>query len=61
MIDILKLSKDEQQILFRNTAMQMGVHEAIIEKDYWVCLVLEYPSFESLMSSIKKLEDKINE
>ena len=42
MNDILKLSKEEQQIVFRNTARQMGVHEAIIEKDYWVCLVLDY-------------------
>ena len=42
MIDILRLSKEEQQIIFRNAAMQMGVHEAIIEKDYWVCLVLDY-------------------
>lgn len=42
MNDILKLSEDEKQIVFRNTALQMGVHEAIIEKDYWVCLVLDY-------------------
>jgi predicted nucleotidyltransferase component of viral defense system len=26
--------------LFRETSRQMGVHEAIIEKDFWVCLIL---------------------
>ncbi len=26
--------------LFRETSRTMGVHEAIIEKDFWVCLVL---------------------
>lgn len=39
---ILKLSDEDRQIIFRNTAQKMGVHEAIIEKDYWVCLVLDY-------------------
>jgi hypothetical protein len=42
MHDILKLSLEERRIVFRNTAQKMGVHEAIIEKDYWVCLVLDY-------------------
>ncbi len=26
--------------LFRETAMKMRLHEAIIEKDFWVCCVL---------------------
>ena len=42
MYGILKLSKEERRTIFRNTAQKMGVHEAIIEKDYWVCLVLDY-------------------
>jgi hypothetical protein len=42
MYDILKLSEEERRTIFRNTAQKMGVHEAIIEKDYWVCLVLDY-------------------
>ena len=42
MRDILKLSEEERRTIFRNTAQKMGVHEAIIEKDYWVCLVLDY-------------------
>lgn len=42
MYSILKLSAEEQRTIFRNTAHKMGVHEAIIEKDYWVCLILDY-------------------
>jgi len=42
MYDILRLSEEERRTIFRNTAQKMGVHEAIIEKDYWVCLVLDY-------------------
>jgi len=42
MYNILDLSKEDRRTIFRNTAGGMGVHEAIIEKDYWVCLVLDY-------------------
>jgi len=42
MYSILKLSEEERRTIFRNTAQKMGVHEAIVEKDYWVCLVLDY-------------------
>ena len=33
--------KDLEQII-RNAAQKSGVNEAIIEKDYWVCFVLNY-------------------
>ena len=39
---ILKLPEEERRTIFRNTAQRMGVHEAIIEKDFWVCLTLDY-------------------
>jgi len=42
MYGILSFSEEERRTIFRNTAQKMGVHEAIIEKDYWVCLVLDY-------------------
>ncbi len=42
MYSLLKLSDEERRTIFRNTAQKMGVHEAIIEKDYWVCLALDY-------------------
>jgi len=42
MYGILNTSEDDRRTIFRNTAQRMGVNEAIIEKDYWVCLVLDY-------------------
>ena len=38
MYRIVKYSKEERRILFRNTSQKMNIHEAIIEKDFWVCL-----------------------
>lgn len=36
------LSADERRELFRNTAEKMGLPDAIIEKDFWVCYTLDY-------------------
>jgi len=40
MIELAKGSDRRRQELFRETSRKMGVHEAIIEKDFWVCLIL---------------------
>jgi len=40
--NILDLSAEDRRTIFRNTAQDMGVHDAIIEKDYWVCLILDH-------------------
>lgn len=42
MYGIFRLPEPERRTIFRNTAQKMNIHEAIIEKDYWVCLVLDY-------------------
>ncbi|MEG1717027.1 MAG: nucleotidyl transferase AbiEii/AbiGii toxin family protein [Lachnospiraceae bacterium] len=42
MYRIAKYSEDERRILFRNTSQKMNIHEAIVEKDFWVCLTLDY-------------------
>jgi len=42
MYDIARLPSEEREILFKNTAAKKGLPEAIIEKDFWVCFVLEY-------------------
>ncbi len=42
MFDIARLDPREREILFRNTAMSKGLPESIIEKDFWVCFVLDY-------------------
>jgi hypothetical protein len=42
MYNIAKLSNEERTIIFLNTAAKKGMNEAIIEKDFWVCLTLDY-------------------
>lgn len=42
MIQIAKLPDNDRRELFRNTAAKMGLNDAIIEKDFWVCLTLDY-------------------
>lgn len=42
MIEIAKLSADDRRELFHNTAAKIGLNDAIIEKDFWVCLTLDY-------------------
>lgn len=39
---VARLSADERRELFRNTADKMGLHDAIVEKDFWVCFTLDY-------------------
>ena len=33
---------DDRRVLFRNTADKLGLPDAIVEKDFWVCLTLDY-------------------
>ncbi len=42
MYKLAKLTDKERELIFRNTASKMKVNEAIIEKDFWVVLVLDY-------------------
>lgn len=42
MYRIARLPDDERQELFLNTASRRSVNVAIVEKDFWVCLVLDY-------------------
>ena len=53
MFDIAKLPEPDRKTLFQNTAEKKGIHPAIIEKDFWVCLALKY-LFES-----SKWKDKL--
>ena len=39
---IAVIEAKEREALFRNTAAKMGISEAVIEKDFWVCYMLEY-------------------
>ncbi len=42
MYKIAKASAHEREILFLNTAARKNMNVAIIEKDFWVCLTLDY-------------------
>lgn len=42
MYKIAQLSKQERQELIIATAAKMKVNEAIVEKDFWICLCLDY-------------------
>lgn len=39
---VARLSDGDRRQLFRNTADKMGLHDAIVEKDFWVCFTLDY-------------------
>ncbi|MDR1582484.1 MAG: nucleotidyl transferase AbiEii/AbiGii toxin family protein [Prevotellaceae bacterium] len=39
---ITMLQSKDREALFRNTAYKMGLNAAIIEKDFWVCWMLDY-------------------
>lgn len=39
---IAVIESKEREALFRNTAAKMGISEAVIEKDFWVCYMLDY-------------------
>ena len=42
MIKIAALDKSEREELFLNTSEKLGLPPAIIEKDFWVCYMLDY-------------------
>jgi len=45
MINIAKASNEEREVLFSNAAQRAGIdNPAIVEKDFWVTLVLDYIS-----------------
>lgn len=41
MINFALMDKKERELIFRETARVSGLSEAIIEKDFWVCFMLE--------------------
>ena len=48
MRNIARLSDNDRRELFRNTADKMGLNDAIVEKDFWVCFTLDYLFHRSL-------------
>lgn len=52
MFEYRKIAKNELELIIRNASLKLGVNEVILEKDYWVCFVLNY-----LFSKCKWKED----
>ena len=44
---IIDLNQDRRNLLFETTAREMKVSRTVIEKDFWVCFVLNYLLNES--------------
>lgn len=42
MRNIAVIEAKEREAIFRNTAAKMGISEAVVEKDFWVCYMLDY-------------------
>ncbi|MBQ6938158.1 MAG: nucleotidyl transferase AbiEii/AbiGii toxin family protein [Clostridia bacterium] len=42
MLNIATINEKDRKALFQNTAAKMGLTNAIIEKDFWVCFMLDY-------------------
>lgn len=42
MLKVAKLSLKDRAAVFRNTAQKCGMNEAIVEKDFWACWVINY-------------------
>ena len=41
MDQMINWSNEEQKLIINNTAEKLRLSNAIIEKDYWVCFVLD--------------------
>ena len=42
MRNIATINENDRKALFHNTAAKMGMTDAIVEKDFWVCYMLDY-------------------
>ena len=42
MRNVARLPESDRRELFRNTADKMGLNDAIVEKDFWVCFTLDH-------------------
>lgn len=42
MRQIAVLPANDRDALFHNTATKLGMNDAIVEKDFWVCFILDY-------------------
>ena len=38
---IVELKKEDRKFIFDKTSLKLNIHPAIIEKDFWICYVLD--------------------
>jgi len=56
MYKVARESKKNREVLFANTAEKKGIHPAFIEKDFWVCFLLELLFHQSEYVGISVLD-----
>lgn len=42
MSKLLEISNEELELIIQNTADKLNISKAIVEKDFWVCIILKY-------------------
>ncbi|VWL85771.1 nucleotidyl transferase AbiEii/AbiGii toxin family protein [Oceanivirga miroungae] len=42
MFEFKKITKDELEQIIINASQKIGINEVVLEKDYWVCFILNY-------------------
>lgn len=47
MYKFAKLHNEDRDFVFNSVAIKKGIHKALVEKDFWICLVLDYLFIES--------------
>ena len=55
MLNLAKRSNDDRASIITSTEIKIGMNEAIVEKDFWVCRMLEilFHHFEYAISTKK--------
>ena len=39
---VIEMSIEDKRFIFDTTALKMKIHPTIIEKDFWVCYILDF-------------------
>lgn len=47
MYEFAKYKREDKEFVFNFVSAKKGIHKAIVEKDFWVCLILDYLFNES--------------
>lgn len=59
MKNIALLGKNDRIVLFSQTAEKMKMHPSIVEKDFWVCFMLDHLFHDCMLRYNCKLEQEI--